>query len=239
MKQFTIVLMAFSLIFSVSCSNQKSNSDKSNANGNEIIVKEVLQANSYTYLLCDENGKEIWVAAPKMVAQVGAKYFYDGALEMQNFESKDLNRVFDKVYFVEKVTTTSHADHNVASPHMENPHSAGRKMMPKQSEISLSPMEGTLTLDELFKQKSKLKNKPVKVYGIVVKVNKEIMNRDWIHIQDGTGSSGNHDLTITSTNFNYNIGDTLVCSGKLILEKDFGHGYKYDLIIEEGNFTKE
>jgi hypothetical protein len=57
------------------------------------------------------------------------------------------------------------------------------------------------------------------------------MNRNWIHIKDG--SKDDYDLVITS--------DTYVAEGTVItmkalvtLNKDFGAGYTYDLILEDG-----
>jgi len=229
--------MAVTLMFNISCNNNKSSNDKNTADVNEVIVKEVLQANSYTYLLVEENGEEKWIAGPKMVASVGATYYYNGALEMTNFESKDLNRVFDKVYFVESVTETAVAKEKVVSPHMmESPHASGKKIILKQEGISLTLPEGVTAIENVYAQVNNLNGKVIKVQGIVVKINKEIMDHDWIHIQDGTGSGNDSDLTITTKNSNLNLGDTVVCIGKLIQDKDFGHGYKYDAIIEDGVF---
>ena len=75
-------------------------------------------------------------------------------------------------------------------------------------------------------------NKKVTVYGVVVKFNPAIMERNWVHLQDGTGEKGQHDLTIT-TNAMVNPGDTMVFTGKITLDKDFGAGYTYELIMEE------
>jgi hypothetical protein len=63
------------------------------------------------------------------------------------------------------------------------------------------------------------------------------MSRNWIHLQDGTNHEGDFDLTIT-TNEEVNIDDVVVITGKLTLDKDFGYGYFYKLIIEEGKVIK-
>jgi hypothetical protein len=61
------------------------------------------------------------------------------------------------------------------------------------------------------------------------------MNRNWIHLQDG--SKDDFDMVITS--------NTFVPEGKLItiravvnLNRDFGAGYKYDLILENGTLVQ-
>ena len=74
--------------------------------------------------------------------------------------------------------------------------------------------------------------------GKVVKFNPEIMGKNWLHVQDGTGEKGMNDLTITSA-ARAKVGDTVLVKGKLVLDRDFGFGYKYALIIEDAEVTVE
>ena len=73
---------------------------------------------------------------------------------------------------------------------------------------------------------------------MVTKFNAEIMERNWIHLQDGTEHKGNFDLTVTSDN-RVNVGDTICIEGKIALDKDFGYGYFYEIIMEEAKFCSE
>jgi hypothetical protein len=59
------------------------------------------------------------------------------------------------------------------------------------------------------------------------------MNKNWIHIQDGSEFQGGFDLTIT-TDKSVSLGDTVTFEGKLALDKDFGYGYFYTVLIEDG-----
>jgi len=63
------------------------------------------------------------------------------------------------------------------------------------------------------------------------------MNKNWIHLQDGTKDNDDYDLIITS-NVGTKVGDVITIKGKVFLDKDFGHGYFYKLIIEEGTIEK-
>jgi hypothetical protein len=54
------------------------------------------------------------------------------------------------------------------------------------------------------------------------------MGKNWVHIRDKSGK----DLTIT-TNSVVNVSDAVAFKGKITLDKDFGAGYKYDVIMEE------
>ena len=74
--------------------------------------------------------------------------------------------------------------------------------------------------------------------GKVVKFTPEIMGKNWIHLQDGTGAAGTSDLTVT-TSASAKTGDTVTVKGILVVDKDFGYGYAYDVIIEDAEVTVE
>jgi hypothetical protein len=91
--------------------------------------------------------------------------------------------------------------------------------------------KGSIRIAELIENVKKYEGKTIQVSGECVKINPGIMDRNWIHIKDG--SRDDYDLVITS--------DTYVPEGTLItmkatvsLNKDFGAGYTYDLILENG-----
>ncbi len=92
------------------------------------------------------------------------------------------------------------------------------------------------TIDAVYKDKTKLEGKQVTVKGKVVKVNNGIMGRNFLHIQDGTGGKDTNDLSVTSTQ-TANVGDQVTVAGKVTLNKDFGAGYTYPLIVEEASVT--
>jgi len=53
-----------------------------------------------------------------------------------------------------------------------------------------------------------------------------------VHIQDGTKEGDHFDLTVT-TQVYVNAGDIVTFEGVVALDKDFGAGYFYDVIMEE------
>ncbi|MCP4978199.1 MAG: hypothetical protein GY931_18780, partial [Maribacter sp.] len=75
----------------------------------------------------------------------------------------------------------------------------------------------------------------IQLSGKCVKVNPNIMDRNWIHLQDG--SKNDFDLVITSNTF-VPEGSAITIRGTVVLNKDFGAGYKYDLILENGTLVK-
>ena len=59
------------------------------------------------------------------------------------------------------------------------------------------------------------------------------MGKNWVHIQDGTDYKDGFDLTVT-TNNTVAVGEIVTFEGKIALDKDFGYGYSYSVIMEEG-----
>jgi hypothetical protein len=70
------------------------------------VVVEVLQTTQYTYLKVKEDDKESWLALPKMEAEAGQTYYYKDGLKMTEFASKELNRTFPEVLFLDKISST-------------------------------------------------------------------------------------------------------------------------------------
>ncbi len=95
----------------------------------------------------------------------------------------------------------------------------------------------TLTIEQVYAQKAKLVGKQVQVKGKVVKVNEGIMGKNFLHITDGTGKEGSNDLTIT-TDDHAALGDNISLTGEVVVDRDFGAGYIYPLLIEKAHVSK-
>jgi type IV secretory pathway protease TraF len=96
----------------------------------------------------------------------------------------------------------------------------------------------TKTVASLNKDKVSLAGKTIKVQGKVVKVNNGIMGRNFVHVQDGTGDpkSNTNNLIVTSKQ-TAQIGDSVTVSGVVALNRDFGSGYSYPLLIEDATIV--
>ncbi len=102
----------------------------------------------------------------------------------------------------------------------------------------IAKAEGGYTVEELFAKKSELGGKQIALRGRVVKYNSGIMGKNWLHLRDGTGADGSNDLTVT-TSEPAAVGDTVLIQGTVAIDKDFGAGYRYGLIVEDTKVTKE
>jgi hypothetical protein len=103
----------------------------------------------------------------------------------------------------------------------------------------IAKAEGGKTIAEVFAGREQLAGQMVLIRGKVVKTNPRIMGRNWLHVRDGTGAEGSNDLTVTTVGAAPTVGDTVVVSGPVVLNKDFGMGYTYDVIIEDADVTVE
>jgi hypothetical protein len=103
----------------------------------------------------------------------------------------------------------------------------------------IAKADGGKTVAEVFAEKDQLAGQPVLVRGKVVKSNPDIMGKNWLHVRDGSGVEGTNDLTVTTAGAVPDVGDTVVVKGVLALNKDFGMGYEYDVIVEDAEVTVE
>jgi len=92
------------------------------------------------------------------------------------------------------------------------------------------------TVAALHKEKTALAGKLVRVKGKVVKVNSGIMGRNFLHVQDGTGDQNSNDLTVTSKQ-TAAVGDQVTVTGRVVVNRDFGSGYAYPLLVEEASIS--
>lgn len=233
--RFKLLTMFVGLILILaSCKSEadKKADENLDPNTHRVKVEEVLQTKAYTYLRVTEDDTENWLAISQRKIETGEILYYKTGLEMKNFESKDLGRTFETIYFVDAIT-----DKPITKPTMAMPKSPyGKKEIPRKEGISISPVKGGVSIEEVFSKRDSYEGQSIIVSGEVVKFNKQIMGRNWVHIQDGTGDEKNYDLAIT-TNDMVKVGDTVTFKGKVSLNKDFGAGYYYEVIIEQANLV--
>ena len=223
-----IIYTTIVLIILGSCGQQQ-NSSETQAYIHKIIVEEVLQTSSYTYLLAEENGASQWLATLKLEASVGDTFYYKGGLDMVDFNSKELDKTFESVVFLEGLYTSEAMllgeKDMTGSPKITNSATSTINSI-------IEPAEGGISIAELMANKSSYGNKTVKLRGKVVKYNAGIMNKNWIHLQDGTSDGEENDIVIT-TDVSTRVGDIITVEGIITLDKDFGAGYFYKIIMEE------
>ena len=166
---------------------------------------------------------------------------------MQDFTSKALKKTFDKLVFVSAIVNT---DKNAKTATQEpaaigkqddaahfmgsNHGSADKKTLEVKKVVKNS---SGYSVEDLYTKSAELDKKSVKVNAQVVKVSKAIMGKDWVHLQDGSGSNGTNDIIATSKNSTVKVGDTVTAEGIIKTKVDLGYGYKFAVIMEEVKFS--
>jgi hypothetical protein len=209
--------------------------------GHTGTVLETMNAGTYTYVRLDLGEEEIWAAGPATTIEVGAEVTIPPGMAMENFHSDSLDREFPVIYFVEAIWPAGAAP--AAQPQMPAGHPTIEKPSAEAAEVDLGgiqPAAGGVTVAGLYESKESLAGQQVTLRGKVVKVNLGIMGKNWIHVQDGSGdaAAGSNDITVTTDGV-AEVGDTVLVSGTLTVDKDFGAGYRYAAIIEDATVKVE
>lgn len=217
-------------------------------------VLERLDAPPYSYLRLETAQGETWAAVPKTEIATGEEVTVAGAMPMTGFESKTLKRKFETVYFGTLAGAQVAAAPQAAPPAMGGAegmgamgpagmaaqHAAAAAGPADVGDVNVAKASGAdaRTVAEIHAQRTALKEKAVTVRGKVVKFNEGIMGRNWLHIRDGSGTAGkDNDITITTAD-RANVGDVVLVKGTVRVDKDFGSGYAYPVIIEEAKLSK-
>lgn len=206
-------------------------------------VAETMDAGPYTYVRLKTASGDVWAAVNEASLKVGSEITIGNAMWMEKFESKTLNRTFDRILFGSLMTpgeTSALPPGHPATTEMAAPQ-APQKGGAEPGEVKVEKATGkdARTVAEIYASKATLKGAEVVVRGKVVKFNPEILGRNWIHLRDGSGSADKQDNDITVTTADVVVkGDIVTVRGKLALDKDFTAGYAYPVIIEDARVVK-
>ncbi len=216
-----------------------------------VKVMNIIQTSQYTYFHLSEIGNPdvkqedtLWAAVPKSDFSIGETLYYKDGYPMKDFVSKELNRTFKEVLFLDNLSKTADfvKKEMAEIPSHGQMASTDTSMMTMKSKIEkidvkIDAIKGGVSIADLYSKKASFKGKTIKVKGKVTKFSPEIMGKNWIHIQDGTEADGKFDLTIT-TDAVVNIGDIITVEGKISLDKDLGYSYFYEIIMEDAKILK-
>jgi len=242
MKKAALAILAIAFLFA-GCGKEEPKKPEApgaaNVRGGKVL--EIIQTTTYTYAKLEEEGKgEIWIAVPKIDVKEGENIFFTQSMEMKNFEGKEAGKTFETILFVQDPAKDKATFGGQAGGPSDIPKDfkhPDQETAPKE-DVKIEKAAGGVTVADIFTKKNELKDKTVKIRGKVTKVNAGIMNTNWIHIQDGTSAGKDFDLTITSAEVPQ-IGQTILIEGKLSVDKDFGAGYKYNVIVEEAKILEK
>jgi hypothetical protein len=253
-KQMKHLILILCLAFAthLSYSEQKSKAKPTARPGPDFTGKvvETMNTAGYTYVLLDTGKEKVWAAGVQFATKKGDTVAISGAMPMQKYHSKTLNRDFEVVYFASAVAVNGkspqaggnelpagHPPIGGASTDLPPGHPPIQGGAPsKELEIAaIKKATGGQTVAEIHANKAALKGKPILVRGKVVKYNAAILGKNWLHIQDPTAK----ETLVVTTDAEVKKGDTVLVKGNVSTDRDFGAGYKYAVIIENAQITAE
>jgi hypothetical protein len=203
-------------------------------------VAETISSGGYVYLKLEEQG--IWIAANSFSVSKGDRIQYSGGMEMNDFHSKSLDRTFESIFFVQSASLVGEGGDASSAAVMEA--HANRDMQPKKPVSAQAPVAGEITplkdgetVASIFAKSAELNEKVVSLKARVIKVNKAIMGRNWITLQDGTGTEPDNMIRATSQEM-VSAGDLVTVKGTVATDVDLGYGYNYKVLLEEATFVK-
>lgn len=233
-KRGTVLVFILMMLFAVSGVYAEDE-----AHTGTVIQKE--RAGNYIYLKLYEEGRDVWLSALPFDVAPGDKVEYKGGVPMKNFKSKGLNRTFESIIFITRISVVgreSKPDGDQGPADALHTKSANKKKtvsMPQKGEITRA--ESGKTIQEIFSEKEQLKDKEVILRAKTIKVNRNILGKNWITLSDGTGTAPDNKL-IATTLEDVEPGEILTVKGIVKNDINLGKGYKYKVVIENAKFTK-
>jgi uncharacterized protein YdeI (BOF family) len=233
--------------------SQTASEDASSRIEGEIV--ETMDSGGYTYALIRTPQETVWTAGPISEVSVGENVSLSKSMRMGEFRSETLDRTFENIYFVtsfgegrtpqtdkQEILKKAHGGKDMSGMGQTSPEGerVGHGSVEVDREVmgELDRVAGGQTVAEIYASKTGFAGKLVKVRGVVVKFTPGVMGANWIHLQDGTCEEASCDLTVT-TAATVKIGDLVVVEGTLTVDKDFGAGYSYEVIIEGATVVTE
>ena len=196
-------------------------------------VTEVIEAAGYTYVEIDTGTEKVWAAGPDTPIKPGDNNGFDTGMPMANFHSKSLQRDFPVIYFVDSYITAASAGSDAATA----AHTQAQPDPVADPIVGIAKLKDGYTIAEIHNNKQSLKDKIVRVRGKVTKFSPAIMGKNWVTLQDGTGTAPNDKLLATSSQM-VAPGDLVTVQGVVRNDVDLGSGYRYNVLLEEATFTK-
>jgi len=198
-------------------------------------VAETIDSGGYVYIRLEDG---VWIAANTFAVSKGDNIQYNGAMEMNDFHSKSLDKTFKSILFVSEAGLVG--DDSAVKTPAKLPGNANKGARPAAVQTpapgEIKPLAEGKTIADIFIEADQLKEKMVSLNAKVIKINKHIMGRNWITLQDGSGPNPETRLVATSQAV-VSPGDIVTVKGTVKTDVDLGYGYHYDVMLEEATFS--
>ncbi len=202
-------------------------------------VAETMDAAGYTYARLTTAQGDQWAAIPQAQIKVGDTVTIQNPMMVDGFQSPTLKRTFEHILFGTLAGAPPLGGQPPSNPHPGMMPGAGATpTIASGAPVSRAVGPDAHTVAQVVQGKDALADKTVTVHARVVKYNGGIMGKNWVHVQDGSGTGpSDGDILVTTTD-TAAVGDVVTVKGVVHTNRDFGSGYSYPVMIEDAKVTK-
>lgn len=201
-------------------------------------VAEVINVGNYVYVRLEQ--PQMWIASSPTGVAIGDLIDFGNGAEMRNFYSAKLDRTFESILFVPQISIENR---NIDSLHRQATIQQGADHpIVSNPAVVAPPLPGEITalkdgktVAEILLDQEALDGSSISLRAKIVKVNENIMGRNWMTLQDGSGTNPEDKLIATSTQ-SASAGDVVIASGIVRRNVDIGSGYRYEVLLEDARF---
>lgn len=200
------------------------------------IVAETMTSGGYVYVRLAEDNT--WVASSPIAVTVGDKVTYSGGMTMKDFHSRTLDRTFDFILFAGRLEVINPVNGDAhANTEPNDPLAVDKSAVPVAPFAGeIAPLEGGKTIAEIHIGLEQMKDQPISLRARVMKISLEVVGKNWVTLQDGTGTAPADKLIATTLEIP-NVGDLVTVAGVIHTDVDLGSGYSYSVLLEEASFS--
>lgn len=210
-------------------------------------IMETMNSGGYTYMRLKTPAGDRWAAVTqtattKTAVKKGATATVVNTMDMQNFESPTLKRKFAHIAF--GLMGNAGAQAAPAADAAKGAQRTGAGAAGQAADtgpvriVKASGPRGR-TVAEVHAQKKALAGEEVVVMGKIVKLNSRILERNWAHLQDGTGDAkdGSDDLMVILKD-EAELSQIITARGRVVLDKDLEGMYTFPVALEDAVLVK-
>jgi hypothetical protein len=202
------------------------------------VVAETLEVENYTYIRLEAVHDDAWIATLPTWVSPGDVIEFTGGAVMNDFYSESLNRNFKTILFVDNMRIVDEqAGAEIVDKAHSKPSVAPSPATSDESHMEpIEPVGEGETIAEIFAGYAEREGQTVKLRARVVKVSSGILGKNWVTLEDGTGTDPNNQI-VTTTLDTVSPGDLVDVTAVIKKDVDLGYGYEYALLLEEATIS--
>ena len=183
------------------------------AHGPTGVVREVLAGDGSTLLRIETDAGDRWAAITGEAPALGSRVAIVEAVRLVRHHSKALDRTFEELWL----------------GRLANDFNSLRADVPASYPQAIAP---EVAIDAVRRDRAQLGGTSVVVRGVVAKVTRRVLGKDWVHLRDASTGAEGAALVVTTTDA-VEPGQIVTARGRLAVDAEIGAGYRYDVLLQD------